>query len=115
MKKILSIICVCFCIVQSLKAQNLIKNPSFEEHYNNPTNPFATQIIFNDSFSPILGYFVLKNWMNLSGSMDAYWTHHYNDFPNIFGSTYIYPHTDSTIVAGFEFFHGSGGGGIVEN
>jgi hypothetical protein len=111
MKKIVFI--VSFLIVCSLElySQNLISNPSFEEHYNNTTNPFATQIIFNDSFSPILGYFVLKNWMNLSGSMDAYWTHHYNDFPNIFGSTNIYPHTDSTIVAGFEFFHGSGGGG----
>ncbi|MEY2830498.1 MAG: hypothetical protein RIQ33_2356, partial [Bacteroidota bacterium] len=86
-------------LFNTANAQNLILNPSFEDHYIS-SNPWANRLIFNDSFAPINGYNVIKNWMTLSGSMDAYWTHHTFDIPSNDHSNYNYPHTDSVMVGG---------------
>ncbi|MEN9522446.1 MAG: hypothetical protein RL065_823 [Bacteroidota bacterium] len=96
--------------VDKITAQNLIINPGFEENYNS-NDSFSTQLIFNDTFNQINGICTVKSWMNLSGSMDGYWYYHLGDIPSNDQSTSIYPHSDSTMVGGFEFFHGVGGSG----
>jgi hypothetical protein len=98
MKKIIPIFLVVFSLT-TLKAQNLIKNPSFESHWGGGCYLPIPMSLY-DSFNVITSFdCTIKDWIRISETPDGYWFRG-NDLPKNNYSNYIYPHSDSVCVGG---------------
>ncbi|MFM2226001.1 MAG: hypothetical protein RJA07_2203 [Bacteroidota bacterium] len=109
MKKL--IVLVLIIGFSKVEAQNLIKNPGFEQHINNgfgctPGSSIGFSNIFDTITPNDCG---IKDWIRISETPDGYWNKGH-DFPKNYHSNNIYPHSDSVCVGAFYMFHGFQGG-----
>ena len=116
MKKIVFIISFLIVCTNALYSQNLISNPSFEEHYNNCTS--SSDINFNDNFDSIatnlVNKCVLKDWMAMSEYPYVFSlrTSAVFSLPSNMYSKHVYPHSDSVIIGIHSFASNVIGGGF---
>ncbi|MFM2224741.1 MAG: hypothetical protein RJA07_943 [Bacteroidota bacterium] len=83
-------------------SQNLILNPSFEDHWGGVCIP-SHSIVFYDTFNTTDPFgCTIKDWIRISESPDGFWYNGY-DFPANSYTKYIYPHSDSVCVGGVFF------------